>query len=70
MTLNDAPLGTQANASLLTGGTIVVDGLSIIVPDNTIATLPAAAVAWAELFDPATKAALLPGQQTWKAIVR
>jgi hypothetical protein len=69
MTLNLQPLGIQTNASLLAGGTIVVDGLSIIVPDNTIVTLPAAQVAWPELFDPITAAPLLTGTQTWKANV-
>jgi hypothetical protein len=35
----------------LRGGSITVDGLVVKIPANTIATLPAIAVAWAELFD-------------------
>jgi hypothetical protein len=37
--------------SPLRGGSITVDGIVIKVPTNLIATLPATAVAWAELFD-------------------
>jgi hypothetical protein len=42
--------------------------MNIIVPENTIATLPASAVAWPELFSGGS--AILPGTQTWKATVR
>jgi hypothetical protein len=38
-----------------------------IVPDNSIATLPATAVAWPELFN--NGVANLPGTQTWQATV-
>jgi hypothetical protein len=68
MTLNPEPIVPGANRSLLRGGTITVDGLEMIVPDNTIATLPAAAVAWPELF--VDGVAQLPGVQNWKASVR
>jgi hypothetical protein len=51
----------------LTGGTIVVNGITIVVPDNTIATLPSIAVAWPELFTNGVPN--LPGTQTWTATV-
>jgi hypothetical protein len=35
----------------LRGGSITVDGIFVQVPENLLATLPALAVAWAELFD-------------------
>jgi hypothetical protein len=68
MTLNTQSLNPDANTTLLNGGTITVDGLTIVVPDNTIATLPAAAVAWPELFTNGQPN--LPGFQNWKASVR
>jgi len=62
MTLN-------AGTNPLRGGTIEVDGIPVIVPDNTIATLPATAVAWPELFiNPTTPN--LPGTQSWTATVQ
>lgn len=69
MTLNANPApGVDA---ALRGGTITVNGIVIIVPDNTIATLPAAAVAWTELFDTTATPpkAQLPGSQPWEATI-
>jgi hypothetical protein len=66
MTINAAPL--PGESSLLRGGTITVDGLQIIVPDNTMATLPATNVAWPELFSAAGVPQInIPS--VWKATV-
>lgn len=66
MTINAAPLAGED--PILRGGSITVDGLTIIIPDNTMATLPATNVAWSELFDAtAPFASKLPG--IWKANV-
>jgi hypothetical protein len=53
----------------LAGGTLMVSGLTLVVPCNTIVQLPATSLAWAQLFDPAVAAgvpaggsALAPGQ--------
>jgi hypothetical protein len=59
MTLN--PTG-----GVLAGGTIVVDGVTYIVPQNLLATLPATAVAWGELFFK-NGTANLPGGISWEA---
>jgi len=47
-----------------------VDGIPIVVPDNTIVTLPATAVAWPELFK-ADGTPDMPGYPAvqWKATV-
>jgi len=60
----------NAGTSPLIGGTLTLDGIPIIVPNNTIATLPAAAVSWPELFL-ASGAPNLPGYpgSMWKATV-
>jgi hypothetical protein len=58
----------DAGTGLLRGGTISVDGAVVIVPENSLVTLPAATVAWPELFDASGKPQL-PGTQTWKASV-
>ena len=48
-----------------------MNGITIVVPDNTLATLPSIAVAWGELFTP-DGAPNLPrlGQVSWEASVR
>ncbi|KAH8650499.1 hypothetical protein BGZ60DRAFT_388908, partial [Tricladium varicosporioides] len=51
----------------LAGGTITVDGILFTVPQNTLATLPALAVAWGELFTGGV--ANLPGGVSWEAHV-
>src|SRR5512146_30175 len=43
---------------LLAGGTITINGQKIIVPCNTILQLPATSMTWAQLFDPASSAAI------------
>ena len=59
-----------AGGTPLTGGSISVDGIPIIVPDNSIVTLPATAVAWPELFK-ADGTPDMPGYPAiqWKATV-
>jgi len=54
--IQDAKLGKQgagATPASAFGGTITINGIKIIVPDNSIVQMPAAAFTWAELFDPA-----------------
>jgi hypothetical protein len=41
---------------VLAGGTMTVDGIPIVIPANTLATLPAITVAWSELFNGQTPA--------------
>jgi hypothetical protein len=41
----------KTSTSPLRGGSITVDGITIQIPENLMPTLPAVAVAWAELFD-------------------
>jgi hypothetical protein len=65
MTLNNFDNPTLLTP--LTGGTITVNGMPVVVPDNTIVTLPAIAVAWPELFTNGVPN--LPGQQSWTATV-
>ncbi|KAJ3147433.1 hypothetical protein HDU86_007983 [Geranomyces michiganensis] len=56
MTLNEPAYsewistGTVTNNNLLVGGTVTVNGKKIIIPDNTIVTLPANFATWAELW--------------------
>lgn len=35
------------------GGTITVNGVKIIIPDNLVVQMPAAAFSWAQMFNPA-----------------
>jgi hypothetical protein len=65
MTLATAPLANED--PLLRGGTITVDGLEMVIPDNTMVTLPAANVAWPELFPAGVLNINIPG--VWKATV-
>ena len=66
MTLNPTP--RTGEDPLLRGGTITVDGLKMIIPDNTMATLPAANVAWPELFS-AAGVPQINVPSVWKATV-
>lgn len=50
-TLNAAPRG--ANTPEHRGGSIVVNGIRMIVPDNTVIQFPANTMTWADMFDPA-----------------
>lgn len=61
-------MSLDAGTDLLRGGTISIDGALVIVPANSLVTLPAATVAWPELFD--GNKPQLPGTQTWKANVK
>jgi hypothetical protein len=69
----------DATGGVLAGGTITVDGVTYVVPQNTIATLPSIAVAWGELFmstgvngtsNLPNGTANLPGGVSWQANVR
>ena len=50
------------------GGTLTVNNITVIVPDNSVIQMPAHALTWAELFDPAQSAPVfdsaLPAQAT------
>lgn len=64
---NNARMTLNSSGGPLAGGTITVDGLTIVVPKNLLATLPSIAVAWGELFN--NGAANLPGSISWEANV-
>ena len=38
------------------GGTLTVNNITVIVPDNSVIQMPAHALTWAELFDPTQSA--------------
>jgi len=46
------------SSPVLRGGTLTVDGIKMIVPNNTIAQTPAGTFSWADLFDPAVSASV------------
>ena len=50
------------------GGTLTVNNITVIVPDNSVIQMPAHALTWAELFDPKQSAPVfdssLPAQAT------
>jgi hypothetical protein len=50
------------------GGTLTVNNITVIVPDNSVIQMPAHALTWAQLFDPAQSAPVfdtaLPAQAT------
>ena len=50
----------HANDPILAGGTVKVNGISIIIPCNTILQMPAATMTWQELFALAPKDMGLP----------
>ncbi|KAI9053525.1 hypothetical protein LZ554_002480 [Drepanopeziza brunnea f. sp. 'monogermtubi'] len=66
-TINGMTLDTAGGP--LAGGTTTVDGLSIVVPKNLLATLPSIAVAWGELFKSDRTTPNLPGTVVWEANV-
>lgn len=45
-----AQVGTTAVPRRLRGGTLTINGIEMIVPDNTIVQMPAASFSWADLF--------------------
>src|SRR5574340_1026832 len=51
-TVADVGAAPPANPRLR-GGTLTVNGIKMIVPNNTIVQMPAGAFTWADLFDPA-----------------
>ena len=63
-TLDGTVAGTattpRLNTDLRAGGTMTVNGIKILVPNNTILQMPATSFTWAQLFDPANSAKL-PG---------
>jgi hypothetical protein len=57
-----AKQGTTQSNPLLFGGTLTINGIKMIVPDNTIVQMPAFALSWAQLFDTNQSAAIaVPG---------
>ena len=60
----------KANAPILAGGTVKVNGISVIIPCNTILQMPAATLTWQELFSLAPHDMGLPtdGSQTGMAL--
>jgi hypothetical protein len=63
----------DSGAGPLAGGTITVNGIAVVVPKNTIATLPATAVSWPELFTGSPAVPNMPGypnSQSWTVHVR
>lgn len=60
-------LSLDSGTDPLRGGSITVDGIKVIVPVNTLVTLPSITVAWPELF--VNGVADLPGGNTWQAHV-
>jgi len=56
-TLDGTVAGTagspMANTDIRAGGTITINGVKILVPNNTIVQMPAAAFSWQQLFRPA-----------------
>ncbi|KAJ7101876.1 hypothetical protein C8R44DRAFT_641211 [Mycena epipterygia] len=62
MTLN-------AGGDPLAGGTLSVNGFNIIIPKNTLVTLPSITVAWSELFVNSQPNLPLLGTVSWEATV-
>ena len=68
-TLNSASNANNAKPSARTrGGYIWVNNHKITVPDNTVLQMPAAAMTWADLFDPAIGPQTANGTQTGMAL--
>ncbi|KAJ6562301.1 hypothetical protein B0H19DRAFT_1259888 [Mycena capillaripes] len=53
----------------LAGGTLTVNGITITIPKNTLATLPSITVAWSELFGNNGPNLPLLGSVSWEATV-
>ena len=68
-TLDSAGSICQASDPRLAGGTVKVNGITVIIPCNTILQMPAATLTWQELFSLAPKDMGLPadGSQTGMA---
>ena len=50
--------GTTPASRRLYGGTLTVNGIKMIVPNNSIIQMPATSMTWADLFDPAISASV------------
>jgi len=65
-TLDGTVAGTAAvpvaNAAPNAGGTLTINSVKMLVPNNSIVQMPAAAFAWAQLFDPAVSASRPAGR--------
>jgi hypothetical protein len=57
-TLNPRVGTTIPSDPQLYGGTLTVNGIKMIVPNNTVVQMPAASFTWAQLFDPAISASV------------
>jgi hypothetical protein len=57
-TLNPRVGTTIPSDPQLYGGTLTVNGIKMIVPNNTVVQMPAASFTWAQLFNPATSASV------------
>jgi hypothetical protein len=64
-TVEPAPGSALPADPLLLGGTLTVNGIRMIVPNNTLVQMPAATFTWAQLFDPAVSAPV-PGGTPWQ----
>ncbi|KAJ7141308.1 hypothetical protein C8R44DRAFT_974860 [Mycena epipterygia] len=58
-----------AAAGPLAGGTLTVNGFNIVIPKNTLVTLPSITVAWSELFVNGKPNLPLLGSVSWEATV-
>jgi hypothetical protein len=58
--LTGAVTGCVPTHPRLAGGTVKVNGLTMIVPCNTIVQFPATSMSWADVFDPASSAPVSP----------
>ncbi|KAJ6483816.1 hypothetical protein C8R47DRAFT_945785, partial [Mycena vitilis] len=57
------------SGDVLAGGSITVKGLQIVVPQNTLVTLPSITVAWSEMFKGTTPSLPLLGSVSWEATI-
>ena len=51
-------VGTNPGNPRLYGGTLTVNGIKMIVPNNSIIQMPATSMTWADLFNPAKSASV------------
>ncbi|KAJ7671461.1 hypothetical protein DFH06DRAFT_1366430 [Mycena polygramma] len=57
------------SGGVLAGGSITVNGLPIVIPQNTLVTLPSVTVAWSEMFTGTTPQLPMFGSVSWEATV-
>lgn len=53
-----AQVGATPAVGPLRGGTLTINGIEMIVPNNSVVQMPAASLTWAQLFDPAVSASV------------